>query len=438
MKSERKFKNNSKLKEYFNSYKPSEYICITSRPNSDIQIDKLDPFFSQKSSLELILSLVKNNQLEYFSANYRKNKIKKILASFKDNLNSILKKKNKEYNLLRTENENTKLELQKKIFKDTEDYEEDKNKEKEKEKENSYRNETEQLKNLNFEIENEIKNIDFLINQKNKINSSIKSISLNKEIFYCYKNHKNISEVSDILNNDIDQIKKKHNNALNENEKKKREINSLLNKIELTKEAIDDKFNNSIVQEEYVENTQTTFMTVYNKNKSENCKDYSEKTQITNNNILIKKNNFKSCTIAPIIRDNKDFENNFNSHCNIFKKSIDETDTKINVNNLEPKNNLNIELCKNEKDKKDDDDDKKSFNSSQCTESLVEELELEHDEDFKFNIKKINSPRCLSFDNTENSKNPSDNEDEPNEFILDINEDADYMFSNIPEKEANF
>ena len=30
------------------------------------------------------------------------------------------------------------------------------------------------------------------------------------------------------------------------------------------------------------------------------------------------------------------------------------------------------------------------------------------------------------------------NEDEPNEFILDINEDADYMFSNIPEKEANF
>ena len=93
----------------------------------------------------------------------------------------------------------------------------------------------------------------------------------------------------------------------------------------------------------------------------------------------------------------------------------------------------------NEKGKKDDDDDdKKSFNSSQYTDSLVEELELEYDEDLKYNIKKINSPRCLSFDNTENSKNPSDNEDEPNEFILDINEDADYMFSNIPEKEANF
>ena len=432
MKSERKFNNNNNLKEYFNSYKHSEFICRTSRPDPNTKVDKLDSFFSQKSSLELILSLVKNNQLEYFSANNRKNKIKKILSSFKDNLNSILKKKNKEYNLLRIENENTKNELQKQVFKDTENLEKDQIKE----EENLFCNETEQLKNLNFEIENEIQNIDFLISQKNKMNSNIKSTSLNKEIFYSYKNNKNVSEVSDILNNDINQIKKKHDNALNEKEKKKREINSLLNKIELTKEAIDDKFNNSIVQEEYVEHTQSTFMTVYNQNKSEKFKNYSEKTQIPNNNIIIKKNNFNSCTIAPIIRNNKYSENNFISHCNIIKKSSDKTDTKINVYNLEPKDNLNIELCKNEKDEKDDDDDKKSFNSSQYTDSLVEELELEHHEDLKYNIKKINSPRCLSFDNTENSKNPSDNEEEPNEFILDINEDTDYMFSNIPEKEG--
>ena len=435
MKSEREFNNNNNLKEFFNSYKPSEFICLTSKPNPNTKIDKSGSFFSQKSSLELILTLVKNNQLEYFSANNRKNKIKKILSSFKNNLNSLLKKKNKEYSLLRTENENTKNELQKQIFKDTENYEEEKNEV----KENSYCNETEQLKNLNFGIENEIKNIDFLINQKNKMNSNIKSTSLNKEIFYSHKNHKNVSEVSDIFNNDINQIKKKHNNALNEQEKKKREINSLLNKIELKKEAIDDKFNNSIVQEEYIEYTQSTFVTVYNKNKSEKFKNNSEKTQITNNNIIIKKDNFKSCTIAPIILDNKYNENNFNSHCNIFKSSSDNTDKEINVNNFEPKNNLNIEYYKNEKDKKeDDDDDKKSFNSSQCTESLEEELELEHEEDFKYNIKKINFPRCLSIDNTEKSKNPSDNEDEPNEFILDINEDVDYMFSNIPEKEANF
>jgi hypothetical protein len=435
MKSEREFNNNNNLKEYFNSYKPSEFICLTSRPNPNTKIDKFGSFFSQKSSLELILSLVKNNQLEYFSANNRKNKIKKILSSFKDNLNSLQKKKNKEYSLLRAENENIKNELQKQIFKDTEKYEEEKNKE----KGNSYCNETEQLKNLNFGIENEIKNIDFLINQKNKMNSNIKLTSLNKEIFYNHKNHKNVSEISDILNNDINQIKKTHNNALNEQEKKKREINFLLNKIELKKEAIDDKFNNSIVQEEFIEYTQSTFVTVYNKNKSGKFKNYSEKTQITNNNILIKNDNFKSCTIAPIIRDNKYFENNLNSHCNIFKNSSDNTDKEVNVNNFEPKDNLNIDYYKNEKDKKDDDDDdKKSFNSSQCTESLEEELELEHEEDFKYNIRKITSPKCLSYDNTENSKNPSDNEDEPNEFILDINEDADYMFSNIPEKEANF
>ena len=68
------------------------------------------------------------------------------------NLNSLQKKKNKEYSLLRAENENIKNELQKQIFKDTEKYEEEKNKE----KGNSYCNETEQLKNLNFGIENEI------------------------------------------------------------------------------------------------------------------------------------------------------------------------------------------------------------------------------------------------------------------------------------------
>ena len=117
MKSERKFNNNNNLKEYFNSYQHSEFICRTSRPNPNTKVDKLDSFFSQKSSLELILSLVKNNQLEYFSANNRKNKIKKILSSFKDNLNSILKKKNKEYNLLRIENEKTKMSCKNKFTK---------------------------------------------------------------------------------------------------------------------------------------------------------------------------------------------------------------------------------------------------------------------------------------------------------------------------------
>ena len=434
MKSEREYNNNSNLKEYFNSHKPSESICLTSRPNPNSKIDIIDSFVSQKSSLELVLNMIKNNQLEYFSANNQKNKIKKILASFKENLNSILRKKNKEYNNLRNENESIKIELQKKVFKDTENFEEDQNKE----KENVY-NETEQLKNLNFEIENEIKNIDFLIKQKNKINSNIKSTSINKEIFYNYKNKKNVSEVSDILTNDIEIIKKKHNNAINEKEKKKREINILLSKIELQKEAIDDKLSNSIVQEEYIENTQSTFVTVQIKNKTVKFKTDSEKTQITNKNILIKRNNFKSCTIAPIIRENKYFENNFNSHCNIFKESNGKSDRKISVNNFEPKSNLNIELCKNEKDYKDD-EDKKSFNSSQYTDSLEEELELEHEKDFKYNIKKVNFPRCLSFDNcnTENSKNPSDNEDDPNELSLDINEDADYMFTNIPEKESNF
>ena len=51
----------------------------------------------------------------------------------------------------------------------------------------------EQLKDLNFEIANEIRNIDFLIEYKNKIKLNIKNISLSKEkdtVFLKYKNNK--------------------------------------------------------------------------------------------------------------------------------------------------------------------------------------------------------------------------------------------------------
>jgi len=46
---------------------------------------------------------------------------------------------------------------------------------------------------------------------------------------------------------------------LNEKGKIEKEINTIKRKIELTKEAIDDKFNNSVLKEENIENAESTF-----------------------------------------------------------------------------------------------------------------------------------------------------------------------------------
>jgi len=109
----------------------------------------------------------------------------------------------------------------------------------------------------------------------------------------------------------------------------------------------------------------------------------------------------------------------------------------LNINKIFNININDIEIDQKENnDCKTDDKDHKSFNSSQYSESLEEEIELEQELDEIYSIKKINSPRCLSYDNsnTENSKNESVNENEPEEFILDINEEPDFMFTNVCER----
>ena len=340
-------------------------------------------------------------------------------------MDSNLHKKNKIYKSLKTENESIKTKIQKKLFSDKKNSVEKNN-----EKINPIA-EIEQLKNLNFEIENEISNIDFLIEHKNKIKLNIKNSSLNKEkdtVFYNYKNDKNISEVSDILNDKINQIKKNYKIALIEKEKKEKEINTIKRKIELTKEDIDDKFNNSVLKEEIIENTESTLT-------SQRITNFSEKWKNKNNKYLTEINNFKSDTSNLMIKNNI-------IGFNINKELDYKAKTNLNINKIFNNNINDFQISQKENnDSKNDDENEnhKSFNSSQYSESLEEEIELEQEQDEKdeiYSIKKINSPRCLSYDNsnTENSKNESDNEDEPEEFILDINEEPDFMFTNICER----
>ena len=425
MKMEKKYNEGFNLNEHLKTDARSHYLNLALSARSSKKSTKEDILSSHKLSLEFLLNFIKSNQIEYISTHPKKKLLKLFLTSLKDNLDSNLHKKNKIYKSLKTENESIKTRIQKKIFSNTKNSVEIIN-------ENlDPIPEIEQLKNLNFEIENEISNIDFLIEHKNKIKLNIKNNSLDKEkdtVFYNYKNDKNISEVSDILNDKINQIKKNYNIALTEKEKKEKEINTIKNLIELTKEDIDDKFNNSVLKEEIIENTESTLT-------SQKITNFSEKWKNINNKYLTEINKFKSDT------SNLKIKNNIIGF-NINKDLDYKEKTNVNINNIFTIsiNDAKITQKNNYDCKKDDDNENhESFNSSQYSESLEEEIELEQELDEKeeiYSIKKINSPRCLSYDNsnTENSKNESDNEDEPEEFILDINEEPDFMFTNICER----
>ena len=198
--------------------------------------------------------------------------------------------------------------------------------------------------------------------------------------------------------------------------------------IELTKEDIDDKFNNSVLKEEIIENTESTLT-------SQKITNFSEKWKNINNKYLTEINKFKSDT------SNLKIKNNIVGF-NINKDLDYKEKTNVNINKIF---NININDAKitqkenNDFKNDDENENNKSFNSSEYSNSLEEEIELEQELDEIYSIKKINSPRCLSYDNsnTENSKNESDNEDGNEEFILDINEEPDFMFTNICEKRTH-
>lgn len=186
------------LKDHLNTDICPHNLNLQLNKSPSIKNTKKDILFSHKLSLEFLLNLIKANQLEYISTQPKKNFLKLFLTSFKDNLESKLHKKNKIYKSLKLDNKSIKARIQKKIFSHKKNSDEKSN-----EKNLNSANEIEQLKNLNFQIENEIRNIDFLIEHKNKMKLNIKISSLNRErdtVFYDYKNDKNISKVSDALN----------------------------------------------------------------------------------------------------------------------------------------------------------------------------------------------------------------------------------------------
>ena len=183
---------------------------------------------SHKLSIEKTLSLIKKFQLECISSTkpYNKNLLKQFLFMLKDNLIFSLNEKRKMYQRIIREKEEKTKNLQNILFSINEETVKIKNCE----NNNIYIRDLNQLKTLNFEIENKIKSIDFSLEQKNKIIKTKSLIDKEKEIYKSDKDKYNLN-ISNILDYNMKNIRKKLIDTNKINMEKKMKLDLVSNKI---------------------------------------------------------------------------------------------------------------------------------------------------------------------------------------------------------------
>ena len=286
-------------------------------PNPNIKEEFL---FSLKSKNEILLSQIKTSQLKLLSNlknnksntnnnNSLKNKksklnfFKDILLELKNNLSEILNQKILHKNYLETGLNKKKKNIYKKIFIN------------EKIQKCSGKDEMAKLKILNFEIENEIEKINFLINNKLQIIKYLKIVNIfpeqNRELFY-NNQKKNNKEIDEILKSEKNLLKEILNKMVIENNLQNNDIEKCKNDIRKIKQKIEVRKNinqSDIIYEDSLENKIiTSFSNFYNKSKGD----------IFKNNIL-----------SEINKDNKNIYINNNSN-NILNLKLN---INLNINN---------------------------------------------------------------------------------------------------------
>lgn len=247
-------------------------------------ITKYDEFLlSHKLSITKTFSLIKKFQLDYISNTKSSNKIllKELLFKLKDNLISSLNEKEKIYRQIKTEKDEKKKNFQNILFLINEETIKTKNNNK------FYTKSRNQLKLLNFEIENKIKSIDFSIEKKNKIILTKCLFDKEKKEIY----DKYYLNISNILDYNIKNIRKKLVDTNRKNMEKKMKLDIISNKIFKLKNMIKDntvneeiKYKNIKNEKEKVNEFLKTTVTINindiidNKNKDNIDKEYDKES----------------------------------------------------------------------------------------------------------------------------------------------------------------
>ncbi len=399
-----------KINNSFNQKLPLTYRGPYLSPPLNIKISSNDIkepiLINRKTSLETLLNILKKFQISYFS-NSNKLSQKQILLSLKDNLNLMLKEKNKTLSYMKTQKEIKKKKMQKILYPSL-------NETKQKQydlisdntKVSSFLNEKNQLEILNFQIQNEIEKTEFLIGQKKEIISYIKSIPFyfeeNKEIF-CNNNYENYKNISLFFMDIIRNIRNKFINIVKEKMKKDIKIKSISDQINYIKENIDEYDENGykkyidtdeIIQEESKEYT-----------KSNNQSKRNSISSMHNKNLLKRFSNASSFGSLSLYKK-KDKLNNKNI---IYIHEIN--DARIN-NYLNMNINVNINLNNKYLPQQ-------SFNSSLDSDD-IDESEQKNSE-YEMDLNENNKITIIPI-NTNENKNKNLNKGEDNSFILNMKE----------------
>ena len=329
---------------------------------------------NHKSSLTKLFSTLKNFQNDYFSKETNTNKInllKKSLTKLQSNLTSMKKEKMKQLHILETTNENEKSTIQKSVFPDNENNTNDTD-----DLYTSFIRQKNELKALNFKIQNEIEKTRIIIEIKNKIYSYIKHIpfylNLNRDI-YCKINKEDTEKVSEILKNIRNSVKNTFISTVKEKMETDLEINSVKFKIRFIKDNItNNKLDGNkryiepeeIIYEETKENNQSI---TNEKNKRSSCASINKITFSKNvlkrpsNNLAkrhlsidaVMEDNFYRNKLFNLFLKNNEIMGNNKNQINNF------VNINVNINLGYNKHNCSTSSLENEDDNDSKDDQAK-------------------------------------------------------------------------------
>ena len=329
---------------------------------------------NHKSSLTKLFSTLKNFQNDYFSKETNTNKInllKKSLTKLQSNLTSMKKEKMKQLHILEATNEKEKSTIQKSLFPDNENNTNDTD-----DLYTSFIRQKNDLKALNFKIQNEIEKTRIIIEIKNKIYSYIKHIpfylNLNRDI-YCKINKEDTEKVSEILKNIRNSVKNTFISTVKEKMETDLEINSVKFKIKFIKDNItNNKLDGNkryiepeeIIYEETKENNQSI---TNEKNKRSSCASINKITFSKNvlkrpsNNLAkrhlsidaVMEDNFYRNKLFNLFLKNNEIMGNNKNQINNF------VNINVNINLGYNKHNCSTSSLENEDDNDSKDDQAK-------------------------------------------------------------------------------
>lgn len=422
--------HSSKILHSFNHHE--KLLSIDFRLKPYFYENKLGTKFSLKSSLESLLYQIKTSQMDYISnKSIKTNNLqntKEILVLLKNSLTLMLKEKNKLYKYNKEKFDKKKRDIQKIIYPNYEDTEKNETLGNKK----LHSSETNQLKILNFQIENEISNTDFLIERYNQKIYEIKSnpffTSDENEIYG--NNYKNLLIVLNILHEKINKSRRNLIDIVNKKTEQDMEINTLSIKKEYLQGIIKTNKDNEYINGE-------NYIIPEELNEYSNIIDNSS----SNSNEIAKQNKLKYESNDSI---NKKFyrinQENFIRKRLIFSKTV--SPRIINIYNI--KNTL-IDKIKSKRvnDEVNNETILKSFNSSLDSDYLVnQKKELFRKSISNFhNQNVICAPGSNGNSNTDNSNNKSSSDESNSEYLsndinkkIKENEEENYIFS-VSEKD---